>query len=155
MKKLEKSDVIIGILVFLIIVLIVVSIVVVIIKKNSNNENSEEKNCEVKNNIVVTCTKKVDDQSFFTYVLNADNTGELTNYEVRFSYTYDEAQYMSIKENYQENSSGMEFNDENHEVVTINKYDSILDGDGNALHMWYKDYMKSLTEQEYSCTEEK
>lgn len=158
-KKFSIKDKVIIILLIVSILIFIANLILFVAAKNKLSKSNEECNCE---NLKVdttlekeiSCTKKnsikIGIEEISEYTISYNQTGEIINYQIILTTTYqDKNEYNSIKTS--DNIVGLKFDDEKLETVRIIKYDNIKDQNGNIQHIWYKDMINSLKNDDYVC----
>lgn len=156
-KKIDGLDMAIAFLILIVLALLIACIFMVLKNKNQATSIKQESDvsCECEETVSFLCTNKTDDGEF-SYTIHVDSTGEMKDYYVKHTNIYDENTYESIKEMRQSSDTvKFEFNDETHEIITTSFYnDGLLDGNGDSIHRWYKDFTSDLEESGFACQEE-
>ncbi len=143
-SKLNKKDVLIDVLIGVIVLLLIIIIVICI--KNS----FADKGLSNKTENTFICTQTNENYKE-TYKLYVDATGELIKYEQTTETTYPQDEYDGAKEGYQSlNEENVKFDDKA-KTISQTITNNMIDEDGSHLHVWYVDYMNSLTSQNFTC----
>ena len=167
MKKDNKGNIIIAVVVSVLLIALVIVIVLTLNKKNKHTDNpgeneitgeqTETGNLSELESYVAECQKVTEEEGYkqtYIYHLKVEKdrlTSSLSSVKLEYN---DEEMYNAAKEN--DYGKKMEFDDSTKTIEyidTLEETDFTKDADGNEVNQSYTTYKEALEKNGYTCTE--